>query len=63
MKEHILNHHAHFATSELDHIAHLATDNVNSLTLAPTVLSQLGTETTGKSSIQTLLDISQKHFK
>jgi len=41
MKEHILNHHAHFTTSEPDDIAqaHLATDNINSI-LAPTILSQ-----------------------
>ena len=42
VKECILNHHTHFTTSELDDIAHahLATDNINSATLAPTVLSQ-----------------------
>jgi len=42
VKEHVLNHHAHFTTSESDDIAHahLATDKINSATLAPTVLSQ-----------------------
>ena len=41
MKDHILNHHTHF-TAESNDIAqaHLATNNVNSVTLAPTVLSQ-----------------------
>jgi len=41
VKERILNHHAHFTTSEPDDIAqaHLATDNINSI-LAPTILSQ-----------------------
>ena len=41
MKDHILHHHAHF-TAESNNIAQalLATDNINSITLAPTVLSQ-----------------------
>jgi hypothetical protein len=40
VKDRILNHHAHFATASDDIAqAHLAT-NVNSITLAPTILSQ-----------------------
>ena len=41
VKDHILHHHAHF-TAESNNIAQalLTTDNINSITLAPTVLSQ-----------------------
>jgi len=41
VKDCILNHHAHFTTASDDIAqAHLATNNINSITLAPTILSQ-----------------------
>jgi hypothetical protein len=40
IKEHIINHHPHFTTLDDVAHAHLATDNVDLLTLAPIVLAQ-----------------------